>query len=49
VQEFAVGLDRGDHAGHHVLAAEQASDLRLNARPGARAELAQQLAVEAGV
>ena len=49
VQQFAVGLDRGDHAGHHVLAAEQASDFGLDARPGARAELAQQLAIEAGV
>ena len=49
VQEFAEGLDRGDHAGHHVVAAEQASDFGLEARPGARAELAQQLAIEAGV
>lgn len=42
-------LDRGDHGGHHVLPAEQASNFGLEARPGARAELAQQLAIEAGV
>ena len=35
--------------GRHVLAAEQAADLVPHARPGAAAELAQQLAVEAGV
>ena len=35
--------------GTHVVAAEQASDFGLDARPGAGAELAQQLAVEAGV
>ena len=42
-------LDRSHHAGHHVVAAQQASDFGLDARPDARAELAQQLAVEAGV
>ena len=46
VQKFAECLDGGDHAGHHVVAAEQASDFGLEARPGAAAELAQQLAIE---
>ena len=35
-----MGLDRGDHAGKHVVYAEQAADFGLDARPGARAELA---------
>ena len=35
VQKFTVGLDGGDHAGQHVLAAEQAADFGLDARPGA--------------
>ena len=43
VQHRAVGLDGGDHARHHVVAAESAADLVSNARPGARAEFAQQL------
>jgi hypothetical protein len=38
-----------DHAGHYVVAAEQAADFGLEARPGARAKLTQQLAIEAGV
>ena len=49
VQEFAERLDGGDHAGNHVLPAEQAADFGLEARPGAGSKLAQQLAVEAGV
>jgi hypothetical protein len=49
VQEFPVGLDGGHHARQHVLAAELALDFRPDARPGAGGELAQQLAVEAGV
>jgi len=49
VQEFAERLDRTHHARHHVVAAQQASDFGLDTVPGARAELAQQLAVEAGV
>ena len=49
VQQFAVGLDGGDHAGRHVVAAEQASDFRLDAGPRAGAELAEQLPVEAGM
>ena len=44
-----MGLDRRDHAGQHVVPTEQASDFGLDARPGAGAELAQQLAIEAGV
>lgn len=56
VQEFAERLDRGDHAGHHAgtvakrwSAAEQAADFGLEAGPGARAQLSQQLAVETRV
>jgi hypothetical protein len=46
---IAESLEGGDHAGHHVVPTEQASDFGLEARPGARAELAQQLATETGV
>ena len=49
MQELSVRLDGPDHAGHHVLPTEQASDFGLEARPGAPAELAQQLPIETGV
>ena len=42
-------LNRRDHAGHDILAPEQANRFRLEARPGTGSELAEQLAVEAGV
>ena len=42
-------LNRSDHAGHDILAPEQANRFRLEARPGTGSELAEQLAVEAGV
>ena len=45
----AVSLDRRDHAGHDIVPTQQASDFGLKARPGAGAEFAQQLPVEAGV
>ena len=35
MQEFAVGLDRGDHTGQHVVPTEQASHFGLDARAGA--------------
>ncbi len=44
-----MGLDGGDDAGHYVLAPQQAADFGLNAGRRAGAELAQELAVEAGV
>jgi hypothetical protein len=46
VQEFAERLVRGHHAGHRVVAAQQASRFGLQAGPDARAQLAQQLAEE---
>jgi len=49
VQEFAVGLDRDDHARQGVPSPEQAADFRLDAPPRTGGELAEQLAVEAGV
>ena len=49
VQEFAKRLDRSHHAGHHVVAAEQAANFGLDTGPRARAELAQQLAIESRV
>ncbi len=39
-------MECGHHAGHDVVAAQQPSDFGLDTGPGARAELAQQLAVE---
>ena len=42
-------LNRRDHAGHDILAPEQANRFRLEARPGTGSELAEQLAVEADV
>ena len=41
-----VRRDVGD-AGQHVVAAEQTANFRLDARPGAGRQLAQQLAIEA--
>jgi hypothetical protein len=49
VQEFAERLNGGDHAGLHVVATEQTPDFRLEARPDAGAQLAQQLAIEAAM
>jgi hypothetical protein len=49
VQELTVRLDRGDRAGHHVLPTEQTLDFCLDTRDGTRAELAQELAIEACV
>ncbi|NLF06408.1 MAG: hypothetical protein GX594_00285 [Pirellulaceae bacterium] len=49
VQQFAVSLDGRDHAGQHVVAAEQPPRFRPDACPRTRAQLAQQLAVESGV
>jgi len=56
VQNFAMCLNRSDHAGHHTgtvaerwSATEQANHLGLEARPGTGRELAQQLAIEPGV
>ena len=42
MQQFAVDLDRRNHARQHVVAAEQAADFGLDARPGAGGKLAQQ-------
>ena len=44
MQQFAERLDRGHHARHHVVAAEQVADFGLQAGPDARAQLAQQRA-----
>ena len=49
VQQRAVRLDGGGHAGRHIVAAEQAADFVADARPGRSRELAQQAAVEAGM
>jgi hypothetical protein len=49
MQEFAVGLDGGGHARDYVVPAEETPDFGLDACPGAGRELAQQLAIEAGV
>ncbi len=49
VQKFAMCLNRSDHAGHHILAPEQATRFRLEARPGTGREFTQQLAIEPGV
>jgi hypothetical protein len=47
MQKGSVGLDRGDHAGYHVVSTKPALDFRSDARPGAAAELAEELPVEA--
>ena len=49
VQNFAMCLNRSDHAGHHILAPEQETRFRLEARPGTGREFTQQLAIEPGV
>ena len=49
MQKLAVALDGGDHAGHYVVAAEQAVDFGLDASPDARGELPQQLAIKASM
>ena len=49
MQKLPVGLDCSDHARQYVRAAERAADFRPDAGPGAGAEPAQQLAIEAGV
>ena len=49
VQEFAMSLNRRDHAGHHILTSELALCFRLEARPGTGREFTQQLAIEARV
>jgi hypothetical protein len=49
VQQFPVSLYRPDHTGQHVLPTEEALDFRLDARPRAQAQLAQQLPIKAGV
>ena len=38
-----------NHTGQHILATEHAPDFGLDARPGAGAEFAQKLSIEAGV
>ena len=49
VQQFAMSLNRRDHAGHHTLAAEQPLCFRLETRPGTGREFTQQLAIESCV
>jgi hypothetical protein len=49
MQEFAERLDGGHHAGQYVIPAEQPANFGLEARPGARAKLAQELPIETGV
>ena len=49
VQKLAEGLDGGDHAGQHIIPAEQALNFSTDAAPGRRGELAQQPAVETGM
>ena len=49
VQEFAVSLNRRNHAGHHILAAEQPLRFRLQTRPGTGREFTQKLAIESRV
>jgi hypothetical protein len=49
VEEFAARQDGGDQAGHRVVAPRQASDFGRKARPDARAEPAEPLAIEARV
>ena len=45
VQEFAMSLNRGDHARHDILVTEQANRFRLQALPGTGREFTQQLAI----
>ena len=49
VQQLAVGLDGDDHARQGVVSRKRAADFIPHASPRAGGELAQQLAVEAGV
>jgi len=49
VQQLSVSLDGRDHAGHDVVATQEASDFRLDAGPGAVSELSQQAPVKAGM
>ena len=44
-----MSLNRRNHAGHHILATEQANRFRLETRPGRGREFTQQLAIEASV
>ena len=47
VQQFAMCLNRRNHAGHQILAPQQACGFRLEARPGTGRKFAQQLAIKA--
>jgi hypothetical protein len=49
VKEFAMSLDRRNHAGCHIPATEQPPSFRLQARPRTGREFAQQLPIETGV
>lgn len=49
MQELAMSLNGGDHARYQVVSTQQATNFRLDAPPGATAELAQQLAIESSV
>ena len=49
VQQFAMCLNHRNHAGHQILAPEQACGFRLEARPGTGRKFAQQLAIKARV
>jgi len=49
MKQFPMSLDRRNHPGHHILWPEQANRFRLEARPRARRELAQQLPIEPSV
>ncbi len=49
VEQIAVRLDGGGHAGPDVVATQQAADLGLKARPGAGRQLTQQLAIKTGM
>ena len=46
MQELAVSLNRPDHAGHDIVASQQPSGFRLQARPGTGRKFTQQLAIE---
>jgi hypothetical protein len=46
VQEFAVRLDGGDHAGHDIVSAQQTANFCPDAVPGTVSQLSQQPAIK---
>ena len=46
VQEFAVRLNGGDHAGHHIVATQQTANFCPDAGPGTASQFSQQPAIK---